>query len=134
MEFVEKTLEIKKLKREISKIQKQLKSDVFEYVMEGFRRYGFVEDPRGGSHTRRGLYNPELGVSVWVGDITVKNVLIQVRKMVDNGLNYDMETTQKLIGYRPSSDIRWTFDEIDFDVYMEKKFKKRVELLTQMGK
>ena len=134
MEFVEKTLEIKKLKREISKLKKEISFDTFQHVMDGFRRYGFVEDPRGGSYTRRGLYNPELGVSVWVGDITIKNVLIQVFKMVDNGLNHDMETTQKLIGSRPSSDIRWTFNEIEFDVYMEKKFKKRVELLTQMGK
>ncbi len=125
MEFVEKTLEIKKLKREISKIQKQLKSDVFEYVMDGFKRYGFVEDPRGGSYISRGLFNPELGISVWVGDITVKNVLIQVFKMVDGGMDYHREQSP--------TDVRWTFNEIEFDVYMGKQFKKRVDSLTQMG-
>ena len=126
MEILEKVIKVGQLKTEGRKLQKEIGDELFNFVMEEFKVLGFIEDPRQ-IQRRRGLYNPELGISIWIGNITSKNVKIGLYKMTNNGLDYDREVISRM-GLN-GNEINWSYTKDTFDTFISDVFTKRVEVI-----
>ena len=130
MGILEKVIKIGQLKTEGRKLQKEIGDELFNFVMEEFKILGFIEDPRQ-IQKRRGLYNPELGISIWVGNITSKNVKIGLNKMTNNGLDYDREVISRMgqFYFVNGNEINWSYTKDTFDTFISDVFTKRVEVI-----
>jgi hypothetical protein len=118
----EKINRISELRDEIKIIRDGLPDEMFEFIMESFRQRGFVEDPRGENYADRGLYHPEMKVSVRLIDMNQNSFGITAHPMKNNGLEWDNEVVRLNTG----SEVNWNFFTQTFDKYFNNKFVKRV--------
>ena len=87
MNVVEKVERVKVLKNEIKSIRVDFQTEMFDYIHQEFRKLGFITDPRGNEY-ERGLYNPELKISIWVQNISENGAGINVYDMINDGMNW----------------------------------------------
>jgi hypothetical protein len=99
------------------------------FILDEFKKRGFVIDPRGESYGR-GLYNPELKISIWVGNVTNLSVGILVIDMVNDGMNWG--STYKEL--KNGCDIRFNYLKQDFEKFYNTTFKNRVKKLGDILK
>ena len=128
MTTTDKITKIQELNNEIKPIQSDLKSEMLNFILDEFKKRGFVIDPRGESY-KRCLYNPELKVSISVGNVTNLSVAILVTDMVNNGMNWGVAYNQ-LNG----SVIRFNYLKQDFEKFHNTTFKNRVKKLEDILK
>jgi hypothetical protein len=128
MTTTDRITKVKTLNYEIKSIQSGLKSEMVNFILDEFKQRGFVNDPRGEFYGR-GLYNPELKASIWVGGVTDLSVSILVTDMVNDGMNWGVAYKQ-LNG----CDIRFNYLKQDFERFYNTTFKNRVKKLDDILK
>jgi hypothetical protein len=126
MKVLEKVTKIKELKSELNSLKKEMGTDMFDYVMSEFRKRGFVESPKG-EDDKRGLYSPETGINVRIGNISINSVTIQVTDMVDDGMNWG--TAYKYIHTGP---VSFVYIKESFDKFYQKTYTNRVNKLKEI--
>jgi hypothetical protein len=125
MNVIEKVERVKVLKSEIKSIRVDFQTEMFDYIHQEFRKLGFVTDPRGEDY-KRGLYNPELKISIWVQNITVNSAGINVYDMVNDGMNYG-KNYNKIVG-----GLRFNYSKVSFEKFYNTTFKNRVKKLEEV--
>lgn len=127
MMTTEKIEKLQKLTKEINLVKQNLDKDMFDFVMGEFKKRGFVTDPRvNGSD--RSLYNPELGVSIHIGNISKMSVAISVIDMVDGGMNWG----KAYLKLNNGTQIRFNYLKNEFDKFYNTTFKNRVKRLNNI--
>jgi hypothetical protein len=129
MTTTDKITKIQELNNEIKSIQSDFKPEMINFILDEFKKRGFVIDPRGESYGR-GLYNPELKISIWVGNVTNLSVAILVTDMVDDGMNWGVAYKELKNG----CDIRFNYLKQDFEKFYNTTFKNRVTKLEDILK
>ena len=112
---------------EIKSIRESFKIEMFNYIVEEFKKRGFVADPRNGYIW--GLYNPELKISIHVGSITKVSFGISIYDMVNDGMTWGN-------GYKKLSngtEIRFYHLKKDFEKFYNTTFKNRVKKLNLLS-
>jgi hypothetical protein len=122
MNVVEKVERVKVLKNEIKSIRVDFQTEMFDYIHQEFRKLGFITDPRGNEY-ERGLYNPELKISIWVQNISENGAGINVYDMINDGMNWG-DKVSKVGGH-----TRFNYIKTSFDKYYGTTFKKQVKKL-----
>ena len=128
MTTTEKIDKVQGLNKEIKSIQSLLKPEMVTFILDEFKKRGFVIDPRGESY-KRGLYNPELKVSIFVQNVTNLSVSILVIDMVNDGMNWGV-AYKELNG----TNIRFNYLKQDFEKFYNTTFKNRVTKLEDILK
>ena len=127
MELLAKVDRIKELKGEVKSLTKEMQTDMFEYVLQEFRKRGFVSDPRKDGR-ERSLYSPVDKVSIRIGNVTQNSVSISVIDMINDGMNwgtaYNKIHTDKV--------ILFNYIKVDFDKFYNRVYQKRVNLLNEI--
>ena len=126
MTTTDKIDKVQGLNNEIKSIQSGLKPEMVTFILDEFKKRGFVIDPRGELY-ERSLYNPELKVSIFVGNVTNLSVAILVTDMVNDGMNWGVAYNQ-LNG----SVIRFNYLKQDFEKFHNTTFKNRVKKLEDI--
>ena len=129
MTTTDKIAKVQGLNNEIKSIQSSLKPEMETFILDEFKKRGFVIDPRGESYGR-GLYNPELKISIWVGNVTNLSVAMLVTDMVDDGMNWGSAYNELKNG----CDIRFNYLKQDFEKFYNTTFKNRVKKLEDILK
>lgn len=129
MTTTDKIAKVQGLNNEIKSIQSGLKPEMETFILDEFKKRGFVIDPRGESYGR-GLYNPELKISIWVGNVTNLSVAMLVTDMVDDGMNWGSAYNELKNG----CDIRFNYLKQDFEKFYNTTFKNRVKKLEDILK
>lgn len=127
MTTTDKIAKVQGLNNEIKSIQSGLKPEMETFILDEFKKRGFVIDPRGESYGR-GLYNPELKISIWVGNVTNLSVAMLVTDMVDDGMNWGSAYNELKNG----CDIRFNYLKQDFEKFYNTTFKNRVKKLEEL--
>jgi len=127
MTMTEKITKLQELNKEIGSIKNNFKTDMFNFIIGEFEKRGFVTDPRGKGF-ERGLYNPELKVSIHVGNISNMSVGISVIDMVNNGMNWGTAYNSLTNG----TEIRFNYLKNDFEKFYNTTFKNRVKKLEEI--
>ena len=109
---------INELKKEVKNLNKEIKEELVNFITQGFKNKGFINDPREG-YNQRGLYNPELKISVWVSGVNETTVSVNTHLMKNQGMDWD---NQKVNGV-----VNWNFTKKTFDEYYNTTFQKKVE-------
>jgi hypothetical protein len=127
MELLVKVDRLKELKGEVKSLTKEMQTDMFGYVLQEFRKRGFVTDPRNDGR-ERSLYNPVDKVSIHIGNITQNSVSISVTDMINDGMNwgtafYEIHSGKTLL---------FNYTKVDFDKFYNKVYKKRVNVLNEI--
>jgi len=125
MNVIEKVERVKVLKGEIKSIRADFQTEMFDYIHQEFRKLGFVTDPRGEAY-ERGLYNPELKISIWVQNITVNSAGINVYDMVNDGMDYGKKYNKIVAG------LRFNYSKVSFEKFYNTTFKNRVKKLEEV--
>jgi hypothetical protein len=128
MTTTDKIAKVQGLNNEIKSIQSGLKPEMVTFILDEFKKRGFVIDPRGELY-ERSLYNPELKVSIFVGNVTNLSVAILVTDMVNDGMNWGV-AYKELNGI----DIRFNYLKQDFEKFYNTTFKNRVKKLEDILK
>ena len=102
---------IKEIKNEIKGIKKDLKVDMFDFVMGELKERGFIIDPRGAGY-ERSLYNPETKFSVRIGGITELSVSMNIHLMDKDGMEYHSRSSELSTGA-----ILFNFTKKSFDKF-----------------
>ena len=129
MTTTDKIAKVQGLNNEIKSIQSSLKPEMETFILDEFKKRGFGIDPRGASYGR-GLYNPELKISIWVGNVTNLSVAMLVTDMVDDGMNWGSAYNELKNG----CDIRFNYLKQDFEKFYNTTFKNRVKKLEDILK
>jgi len=127
MTVTEKITKLQELTKEINSIKKNFNIDMFNFVIEEFKKRGFVTDPRG-KDFERGLYNSELKVSVRIGNIGTSYISISVIDMVNDGMNWG-SAYNKIPG---GTQIRFNFKTKTFETFFNTTFTNRVNKLNRL--
>jgi hypothetical protein len=127
MELLAKVDRLKELKGEVKSLTKEMQTDMFEYVLQEFRKRGFVTDPRNDGR-KRSLYNPIDKVSIHIGNITQNSVSISVTDMINDGMNWGTAYNKIHTG----TAILFNYLKVDFDKFYDKVYKKRANLLNEI--
>ena len=125
MKVLEKVTKIKELKSELNSLKKEMGTDMFDYVISEFRKRGFVESPKG-EDCKRGLYSPETGINVIIGNTSINSVSIGVIDMVDDGMNWG--TAYKYMG----GPVSFVYIKESFDKFYQKTYTNRVNKLKEI--
>ena len=118
---------LKELKGEVKSLTKEMQTDMFEYVLQEFRKRGFVSDPRKDGR-ERSLYSPVDKVSIHIGNITQNSVSISVIDMINDGMNWGTAYNKIHNG----NTILFNYLKVDFDKFYDKVYKKRANLLNEI--
>jgi hypothetical protein len=127
MMMTEKIEKLQKLTKEINSVKEILDKDMFDFVIGEFKKRGFVTDPRGNNYNRS-LYNPELGVSIHIGNISKISVAISVIDTINGGMNWG-KAYHKL---NSGTQIRFNYIKNDFEKFYNTTFKNRVKKLNDI--
>jgi hypothetical protein len=120
MKIQNKIERITELRKEVKTLTKEIKEELVDFIIQGFKNKGFINDPREG-YNQRGLYNPELKISVWVSGVNETTVSVTSHLMKNEGMDRDY---QKVNGV-----VNWNFTKKTFDNYYNTTFQKKVEKL-----
>jgi hypothetical protein len=123
METINKIERIIELRKEVKTLTKEIKQELVDFVIQGFKNKGFINDPRE-DYNQRGLYNPELKISVWVSGVNETTVSINSHLMKNQGMDWDY---QKVNGV-----VNWDFTKKTFDKYYNTIFLKKVEKIKSI--
>jgi hypothetical protein len=118
---------LKELKGEVKSLTKEMQTDMFEYVLQEFRKRGFVSDPRNDGR-ERSLYCPDDKINIHIGNITQNSVSISVIDMVNDGMNWGTAYNKIHNG----NTILFNYLKVDFDKFYDKVYKKRANLLNEI--
>jgi hypothetical protein len=129
MDLLVKVDRLKELKGEVKSLTKEMQTDMFEYLLQEFRKRGFVTDPRNDGR-ERSLYNAVDKVSVHIGNIRQNSVSISVSDMVNDGMNWG--SAYNKIYFQNGKTILFNYLKVDFDKFYDKVYKKRVNLLNKI--
>jgi hypothetical protein len=129
MELLVKVDRLKELKREVKSLTKEMQTDMFGYVLQEFRKRGFVTDPRNDGR-ERSLYNPVDKVSIHIGNITQNSVSISVSDMINDGMNWG--SAYNKIYFQSGKTILFNYLKVDFDKFYDKVYQKRANLLNEI--
>jgi hypothetical protein len=127
MDLLVKVDRLKELKGEVKSLTKEMQTDMFEYVLQEFRKRGFVTDPRNDGR-ERSLYSPVDKVSIHIGNITQNSVSISVTDMVNDGMNWGTAYNKVHNG----TAILFNYLKVDFDKFYNRVYQKRVNLLNEI--
>jgi hypothetical protein len=125
--MTEKIAKLQELNKEINSIKLSFKTDMFNFIIGEFKKRGFVTDPRGKGF-ERSLYNPELKVSIHIGNISNMSAGISVIDMVNDGMNWG-NAYRKLSN---GTEIRFNFLKYNFEEFYNTTFKNRVKKLDNI--
>lgn len=114
---------ITELRKEVKTLTKDIKEELIDSLIQGFKNKGFVNDPRKG-YEERSLYNPTLKVSVRIVGLNEVSVSISTHLMKNDGMNWD--NRQKI-----HSEVNWNFTKKTFDKYYDTTFKSKVERIKE---
>jgi hypothetical protein len=123
METINKIERIIELRKEVKTLTKEIKQELVDFVIQGFKNKGFINDPRE-DYNQRGLYNPELKISVWVSGVNETTVSVMAQLMKNQGMDWDY---QKVNGV-----VNWDFTKKTFDKYYNTIFIKKVEKIKSI--
>lgn len=126
MDLSVKVSRLRELKGEVRSLTKEMQTDMFEYVLQEFRKRGFVTDPRNDGR-ERSLYSPEDKITIHIGNITQNSVSISVTDMVNDGMNWG-SAYNKL----DNTAILFNYLKVDFDKFYNRVYKKRANLLNEI--
>ena len=126
MNFNEKTQKIKNLKKEVSHLEKQLKQDLFRFIMGELNKMGYVDGPTPLTQGR-GCFNKENKVSVWVGHIYSRNVDITLTIMTEDGSQYD-----RTFGNDTIKRLKWDYVDTSFEDFIKNEFDEKVQSLENL--
>ena len=110
------------LRKEVKTLTKEIKEELIHFVIQGFMNKGFINDPRK-DYNQRGLYNPELKISIWVSGVNETTVSVNSHLMKNQGMDWD---TQKVNGV-----VNWNFTKKTFDEYYNTTFQKKVKSISK---
>ncbi len=123
METINKIERIVELRKEVKTLTKEIKQELVDFVIQGFKNKGFINDAREG-YNQRSLYNPELKISVWVSGVNETTVSVNSHLMKNQGMDWDY---QKVNGV-----VNWDFTKKTFDKYYNTIFLKKVEKIKSI--
>ena len=123
METINKIERIIELRKEVKTLTKEIKKELVDFVIQGFKNKGFINDSREG-YTQISLYNPELKISVFVSGVNETTVSINSHLMKNQGMDWDY---QKVNGV-----VNWDFTKKTFDKYYNTIFIKKVEKIKSI--
>ena len=123
METINKIERIVELRKEVKTLTKEIKQELVDFVIQGFKNKGFINDARE-DYNQRGLYNPELKISVWVSGVNETTVSVSSHLMKNQGMDWDY---QKVNGA-----VNWDFTKKTFDMYYNTIFLKKVEKIKSI--
>lgn len=127
MEILEKIDRMSELKSEMKSLKNDFQTELFEYVINEFRKKGFITDPRGEQY-KRGLYCPKTKINVHVGNITNNSVSISIRDMVDDGMTWGIAYSKLFSG----SNVSFIYVKETFEQFFEKTYEKHVKKLNKI--
>lgn len=125
MEILEKIDRMVELKSEVKTLKNDFQTELFEYVINEFRKKGFITDPRGEQY-KRGLYCPKTKINIHVGNITTNSVSISIRDMVDDGMKWG--TAYQYMG----GSVSFVYTKESFDKFYQKTYTKHVNKLKEI--
>ena len=104
-----------------------IKEERFDYIKRQFMRRGFITDPRGEDYNR-GLYNPELNITIWIAGIGNVTAGIHVYDMSENGTTWG----KAFYELHQGCEIRFNFTKKSFDSFYNVTFMNRVKKLNSI--